>query len=61
MFKFRRALVYRDRCLGGISIALEYAVARRWAAANPLKLLDDERPTVGEMVPPAPPEKTDDL
>jgi hypothetical protein len=35
------------------SIALEYALARKWARAHPLEVLDKERPTVGEMVPPS--------
>jgi hypothetical protein len=34
------------------SIALEYALARKWARAHPLEVLDKERPTIGEMVPP---------
>jgi hypothetical protein len=59
MFKFRRAAFYRDRCFKGMSIAFEYATARKWARGNPLKLRDKQRPTVGEMVPP--PKKTDDF
>jgi hypothetical protein len=59
MFKFRRAAFYRDRCFKGMSIAFEYATARKWARGNPLKLWDKQRPTVGEMVPP--PKKADNL
>jgi hypothetical protein len=59
MFKLRKAGFYQDLFFEKMSIALEYAVTRRWARANPLKLRDKHRPTVGEMVPP--PKKADDL
>jgi hypothetical protein len=42
-----------------MSIAFEYATARKWARGNPLKLRDKQRPTIGEMVPA--PKKADNL
>jgi hypothetical protein len=60
MFKFRRAAFNRDRFIKSLSIAFEYATARRWARANPLKLRNTERPTIGEMVSP-PPKKVDEF
>jgi hypothetical protein len=32
------------------SIEWEYALARKWARAHQQKVLDEDRPTVGEMV-----------
>jgi hypothetical protein len=32
-------------------IAWEYALAKNWARAHPLEVLDKDRSTIGEMVP----------
>jgi hypothetical protein len=59
MVKFPRAAFHRDRWFDKMTVAFEYAVARRWARAHQLMMRDKNGPTVGEMVPP--PKKADNL
>jgi hypothetical protein len=52
MVKFPKDAFHRDRWFDKVTVAFEYAIAKKWARANPLKLRDDRRSTVGEMMPP---------
>jgi hypothetical protein len=55
MFEFLRSKPYLTGYYEKLSIAYEHAIAKKWARVNRPKLLDKNRPTVGEMMPP--PEK----
>jgi hypothetical protein len=47
MNRFRRQFDFET-----MSIACEFAQARKWAREHPLEVLNKERATVGEMVAP---------
>jgi hypothetical protein len=52
MFKFRKPDIHLSSYYEKISMAFEYALARKWKRGHLRTLLNKERPTIGEMEPP---------
>jgi hypothetical protein len=50
MIQRRRPELYYSNFFEKLSIAWEFARARKWARAHPKTVLDQKRPTVGEAL-----------